>query len=131
MSPRLKPPGFSPLNPDQAMRRIETLLSHVWMVRAFLKHSDEAQEDEELQDVHRALYDYQLALGAACREQNATEYLRVARKKISKLRGASDAFARIQPEISSHINFQMAVASLEAAVAEIGHILDQRQPPTE
>ncbi|MBI3837408.1 MAG: amidohydrolase [Planctomycetia bacterium] len=118
------------MNPDETMRRLETLLSHVWMVRAFLKHSDEAQEDEELQDVHRALYDYQLAVGAAWREKNAAEYLHLARKKFSKLRGASEQFARIQPEISSHTNFQMAVASLNAAVGEIGRILNQLDSPT-
>ncbi len=113
------------------MRRIETLLSHVWMVRAFLKHSDEAADDEQLQEVHRALYDYQLAVGAAWREQNAPEYLHLARKKFSKLRQASQQFARIQPEFSSHTNFQMAVASLNSAVAEIGQILGEPEQPTE
>ena len=34
------------------------------MVRAFVKHSDEATEDDELASVHRDLYDYMLALGA-------------------------------------------------------------------
>jgi hypothetical protein len=118
------------LNPDDAMRRIETLLSHVWMVRAFLKHSDEAADHEELQAVHRALYDYQLALGAAWREQNAAEYLRLARKKFSKLRGASEQLAQIQPEISTHTNFQMAVTSLQSAVAEIGQMLGEHEQPT-
>jgi hypothetical protein len=113
------------MNRDEAMRRIETLLSHVWMVRAFVKHSDEAAEDEELQEVHHTLYDYQLAVGAAWREQNVDEYLLAARKKFAKLRQASEDFARLQPEVSTHTNFQMAVASLRAAVTEIGQILDR------
>lgn len=113
---------------DEAMRRIDTLLAHVWMVRAFLKHSDEAAEDEELQEVHRTLYDYHLAVGAAWREQNADEYLHLARKKFAKLRQASENFARIGPEVSTHTNFQMAAASLGAAVAEIGQILEQLKP---
>jgi hypothetical protein len=116
------------MNRDQAMREIETQLAHVWMVRAFLKHSEEAALDEELQAVHRALYDYQLAVGAAWREQNAQEYLHLAGKKFTKLRQASEEFARIQPEISTHTNFQMAVASLTAAVAEIGRILESAKP---
>ena len=95
------------------------------MVRAFVKHSDEAAEDEELAEIHRVLYDYQLAVGAAWREQNAADYLRLAGKKFAKLRAASETFARIQPEVSTHTNFQMAVASLSAAVSEIGAILDQ------
>jgi hypothetical protein len=113
------------LTPDQAMQRIDTLLSHVWMVRAFVKHSDEAADDEELADIHRTLYDYHLAVGAAWREQNAADYLRLAGKKFAKLREASETFARIQPEVSTHTNFQMAVASLSAAVGEIGAILDR------
>ena len=113
------------MTPDEAMRRIDTLLAHVWMVRAFLKHSDEAADDEELSAIHRQLYDYQLAVGAAWREQNAGEYLRLAGKKFSKLRAASERFAGIQPEVSTHTNFQMATASLTAAVSEIGAILDR------
>jgi hypothetical protein len=112
------------MTPDEAMRRIDSLLAHVWMVRAFVKHSDEAADDEELADVHRALYDYHLAVGAAWKDQNAQEYLKLAGKKFAKLRAAAETFARIQPEVSSHTNFQMAVASLNAAVEEIGRVLD-------
>jgi hypothetical protein len=110
---------------DEAMRRIDTLLSHVWMVRAFLKHSDEAADDAELQEIHRALYDYHLAVGAAWREQNAAEYLKLARKKFTRLRTACDEFTRIQPDVSSHTNFQMATASLTAAVTAIDQVLNQ------
>jgi hypothetical protein len=112
------------MNPDEAMRRIDTLLAHVWMVRAFVKHSEEAEEDEELADVHRALYDYQLAVGTAWREQNAQAYLKAANKKYARLRAAAETFARIQPEVSTHTNFQMAVASLNEAVGQIGRILE-------
>jgi hypothetical protein len=116
------------MSPDQAMRAIETQLAHVWMVRAFLKHSDEAADDEELQEVHRALYDYQLAVGAAWKAQDAAAYLKLAHKKYAKLRQAAETFARIQPELSTHTNFQMAAASLSAAVGEIGAILQAAVP---
>jgi hypothetical protein len=108
---------------DEAMRRIETQLAHVWMVRAFLKHSDEAQDDEELAEIHRTLYDYQLAVGAAWRQQDAVEYVRMAGKKLAKLRRAAATFAEIQPQISTHTNFQMAASSLSAAVQEIADLL--------
>lgn len=111
------------MSPDEAMRRIDTLLSHVWMVRAFLKHAPEAETDEELREVHRRLYDYMLALGGPWKEGNAAEYLKLAHKKYSKLRQAAADFAEMQPEISSHTNFQMATQSLTAAVAEIGEVL--------
>ena len=119
------------MNRDEAMRRIDTLLAHVWMVRAFLKHNEDAALDEELQEVQRALYDYHLAVGAAWRAQNADDYLHLAHKKFSKLRQAGETFARVGPEVSTHTNFQMAVASLKAAVAQIGQILDGVGRPTQ
>jgi cob(I)alamin adenosyltransferase len=108
----------------ELMRLIDTQLAHVWMVRAFLKHSEEAAEDDELAEVHRELYDFMLALGGPLKDGNADEYLRLARKKLAKLRRATELFVRIQPEVSQHTNFQMATASLSAAVVEIGRLLE-------
>ncbi|MEX2188948.1 MAG: amidohydrolase [Pirellulales bacterium] len=111
------------MTPTDRMRRIDTLLSHVWMVRTFLKHCDEAADDEELQEVHRDLYDYMLALGQSWKDQDAAAYLKQAHKKFRKLRDATKRFREIQPEVSSHTNFQMAAQSLAAAVEEIGGLL--------
>ena len=107
------------------MQRIDTMLSHVWMVRTFLKHSDEAEEDDELREVHRTLYDYMLALGAPLKAGDSDAYLKQARKKYSKLKRATDEFLELQPEISTHTNFQMAAHSLRAAVGEFGQLLDR------
>jgi cob(I)alamin adenosyltransferase len=112
------------------MQTIDTQLAHVWMVRAFLKHSDEAAEDDELAEVHRELYDYMLALGGPLKENNAAEYLRMAKKKLSRLKKARESFATIQPEISQHTNFQMAVQSLNAAVAEVVRLLESASENT-
>jgi cob(I)alamin adenosyltransferase len=108
---------------DDAMRRIDVLLSHVWMVRAFLKHCDEVEDDEELQQVHRGLYDYMLALGAPLQAGDSETYLKLARKKLSKLKKNVELFAEIQPEVSGHTNFVMAAASLQAAVSEVERVL--------
>jgi len=105
------------------MQRVERLLSHIWMVRTFLKHSDEAEEDEELAGVHRTLYDYMLALGGPSQTGDADAYLKQARKKLSKLRKAADEFRELQPEVSGHMNFQMAAKSLTSAVEEITDML--------
>ena len=112
------------MDAQERMRSIDELLSHVWMVRAFLKHCEEAEEDEELRDVHRALYDYMLALGAPLKAADAEAYLKTARKKYSKLRKATELFQEIQPEISGHTNFQMAAHSLTAAIEDIGKLLE-------
>lgn len=112
------------MTPDDSVRRIEALMSHVWMVRTFLKHSDEAADDDELMEVVRELYDYSLATGAALKSGDAAEYLKQAKKKLAKLRAATDQFTAMQPQISTHTNFQMAVNSLQTAVREIGESLE-------
>jgi len=111
------------MTPEETMHRLDTVLSHVWMVRTFLKHCDESEEDDELRDVHRALYDYMLALGGPLNANDPTAYLKQARKKLSKLRRATELFLEIQPEISSHTNFKMAACALKNAVDEVGAIL--------
>lgn len=107
----------------ELMDSIDTQLCHVWMVRAFLKHSEEASDDDEVAEVHRELYDYMLALGGPLKEGNAEEYLKLARKKFGKLKRATELFERIQPEVSGHTNFVMAVGSLKAAVGEVERLL--------
>ena len=108
---------------DRKMKRIDELCSHVWMVRTFLKHSEEAEEDEELCEVHRDLYDFMLALGPAIQENDSPKYLKLARKKLKRLKRACELFEEIQPEISEHMNFKMSFLSLKLAVTEIEEII--------
>ena len=110
---------------SEYVREIDELLSHVWMIRAFLKHCEEAEEDDELRDVQRALYDYMLALGGPLRDGDHAKYLKQAKKKLRKLREANELFQEIQPEISSHTNFQMAAVSLKISVKQIGDLIDE------
>lgn len=108
---------------EEKMQRIDQMCSHVWMVRTFLKHSEEAEEDEELCEVHRDLYDFMLALGPAIDENDSSKYLKLAKKKWKRLRRARELFEEIQPEISEHMNFKMARQSLELACDEIDRVL--------
>ena len=111
------------MSPHEVMHRVDALLSHVWMVRTFIKHSEELEDDPELSEIQRELYDYMLALGTAWKEQDAEAYLKQAQKKLSKLRQATDDFAALQPEVSTHMNYQMAVHSLKHSVAAIEEVL--------
>ena len=106
------------------VREIDRWLSHVWMIRALLKHCEEAEEDDELRDVQRTLYDYMLALGGPLRAGDHEKYLKQAKKKLKKLRNANELFMEIQPEISSHTNFQMAAVSLNASVNQIAKLIE-------
>ena len=115
------------MTPAEAMERINELASHVWMVRTFLKHCDEAQEDDELMEVPRELYDYLHALGPAWSERDTASYLKLAKKKLGKLKAASEKYTALQPEISSHTNFQTAAHSLAVAVREIAAVLESLQ----
>ena len=111
------------MTPTEKMREIDDLLTHVWMVRTFLKHAEEAEEDEDLQKIHRMLYDYMHALGIFWDKSDADGYLDQASRKWHRLRNARDEFLVLQPEISTHMNFKMARRSLDYAVDRIGRVL--------
>ena len=53
------------MTPEQALEKLNAILAHAWMVRAFLKHADEIQEDEAMLDVHRVIFDYVRAVEPA------------------------------------------------------------------
>ena len=108
----------------ELMASIDAQVAHVWMVRTFLKHSDEVKEDEELASVHRDLYDFMLALGPSLDAGDAATYLKMARKKLSVLKRATELFVSIQPEVSGHMNFRMAAQSLSLAVAQIVKLVE-------
>ena len=110
-------------SPSDLMASIDAQVAHVWMVRTFLKHSEEVKEDEELASVHRDLYDFMLALGPSLDAGDAASYLKLARKKLSLLKRATELFQSIQPEVSGHMNFKMAAQSLTLAVNEIARLI--------
>lgn len=109
---------------EEKVQKIDLLLSHVWMVRTFLKHSEEGEEDEELNEVHRVFYDYMLALGPPLAAGDHAKYLKQAKKKLKKLKNALELFLEIQPEISSHTNFQMAAVSAKISIEQIASLIE-------
>ena len=119
------------MSPDEAMDRINFLLAHAWMVRNFLKHADEVQDDEELLDVHRTIFDFIRATEPAHQRGDAKEYLHRVRGKLPKLRRAAEHFAREYRRVSDHTNFEMAALSLTGCVRQVEEILAavQAGPP--
>jgi hypothetical protein len=109
------------------VRAIDAQVAHLWMVRTFLKHADEAEDDEELRDVVRDLYDFILALGPMDEVSDPNVYLKAVKKKISKLASATKVYEDIQPEVSGHTNFVMAAKSLRLVTDAIASIIRKEQ----
>ncbi len=110
-------------DPMDRVRAIDTEVTHVWMVRTFLKHADESEDDEDLRDVVRDLYDFILAVGPLDEVVDPAVYLKMAKKKMSRLRRATELYEEIQPEVSGHTNFVMAARSLRISVDRIAAVL--------
>ena len=104
------------------IRDIDAEVTHLWMVRTFLKHVDEAEDDEDLRGVVRDLYDFILAVGPVNDVSDPAVYLKMAKKKLGKLRKATELYEEIQPEVSGHTNFVMAARSLRLCVDRIAAI---------
>ena len=117
------------MTPEEAVRRLDAVLAHAWMVRTFLKHADEIQDDEELLDVPRTIFDYVRAVEPASQRGDLKEYLHRIKGKLPKLRRVAELFAAEHRRVSDHTNFQMAAASLTACVRQIEEILAAVQRP--
>jgi hypothetical protein len=111
------------MTPEQAVERLNVLFAHLWMVRTFLKHAEEIQDDEEMLEVHRAVFDYVRATEPAYQRRDWKEYLHRAKGKLSKLRRAAEFFEQEFRRVSDHTNFQMAALSLSGCVRQIEEVL--------
>jgi hypothetical protein len=111
------------VSPEEAVERLNVILAHAWMVRTFLKHADEIQDDEELLEVPRTLFDYTRAVEPAFLRGDFKDYLHRIRGKLPKLRRIAELFAREHRRVSDHTNFQMAALSLTGCVQQIEEVL--------
>src|SRR5438477_9862771 len=111
------------MSPDDAMERLNIILAHAWMVRNFLKHAEEIQDDEEMLDVHRMIFDFIRAAEPSYQRKDAREYLHRVRGKLPKLRRSAEFFAAEWRRVSTHTNFEMAALSLTGCVKQIEEIL--------
>jgi len=113
------------MSPEEAVSRLNTVLAHAWMIRTFLKHADEVQEDEGMLDVPRTLYDTIRAVEPALQRRDLADYLRRLKGKLPKLRRAAEHFAAHFRAFSPHTNFEMAAASLTGVVRQLDEVFAQ------
>jgi hypothetical protein len=119
------------VTPAEAVGRLDAVMAHLWMVRTFLKHAEEIQEDADMLDVPRTVFDYVRAVEPSRDRQDHKEYLHRARAKLSKLRRVAEYFAAEHRRVSDHTNYQMAAASLTGCVRQIEEILSRADKPAE
>ncbi len=116
------------MSPAEAVERLNVVLAHLWMVRTFLKHADEIQDDEELLDVPRTVFDYVRAVEPAFQRGDHKDYLHRIRGKLPKLRRVAELLAAEHRRVSDHTNFQMAALSLSGCVRQIEEVLAALPP---
>src|SRR5205085_3979719 len=99
--------GDPAVTPEAAMERLNLVMAHAWMVRNFLKHADEVQEDEEILEVHRMIFDVIRAVEPSRERGDHKEYLRRLKGKLPKLRRVAELFVADYRRVSTHTNFEM------------------------
>lgn len=85
-------------------------MAHAWMVRTFIKHSDEVEDFPELMETARAIFDTARAMEV--KRADPAAYVKTLAKKMPRLRASAEQFAREAPLASTHENFRQAVRSL-------------------
>lgn len=108
-------------SPEEIVARCQQVMAHAWMVRTFVKHSDEAEDFPEIMGIARMVFDLSLALES--RLENPQDYFRMLRKKIGKLRTAVEQFEQDAPVASTHTNFQQAVESIKTCHGDLVELL--------
>ncbi len=98
-------------------------MAHAWMVRTFIKHSDEVEDFPELMGIVRTVFDMSRAIEN--KADDPATYFRFVRKKIGRLRKAVTQFREDAWRSSTHTNFQQAVISIEHATDKMESILEQ------
>lgn len=111
--------------PEQIVRRCRQVMAHAWMVRTFVKHSEEVEDFPELMAIVRAVFDTARALET--RVDDPPAYLNMLRKKFGKLRRAAEQFRTDALQASTHTNFQQAVVSMDACIAQLEGLLQEGQ----
>lgn len=113
----------------EAMEQANCLMAHAWMVRNFLKHAEEVEDEADMLEVHRTIFDFIRAVEPAFQRKDTKEYLRRLKGKLPKLRKAAEFFASEYSNYSTHTNFAMASLSLTTCVKQFEDLLGQIETP--
>ena len=105
------------------VNRCQEVMAHAWVVRAFLRHSDEIDDFPELTEICRAIFDTSRALET--RVADPVGYFKMLNKKLTKFKVAVEEFAGQVPGISTHTNFAQAVISMRVCMRSLEESIAQ------
>jgi len=107
------------------VERSQKLMSHAWMIRTFVKHSDEVEDFPELNEMARTIFDVFRAVETQIHDPAG--YFRTVRKKLSKLKAAAEQFAKDAWHASTHTNFQQAVIAAGFLGEQLSEVLEEAE----
>jgi len=107
------------------VERSQKLMAHAWMIRTFVKHSDEVDDFPELNEMARTIFDVFRAVETQVRDP--ASYFKTVRKKLGKIKAASEQFAKDAWRASTHTNFQQAVIASRFLGEQLSEILEDAE----
>lgn len=107
------------------VERTQKLMSHAWMIRTFVKHSDEVEDFPQLNEMARTIFDVFRAVET--QTHDPAGYFKTVRKKLDKLQAAAEQFAKDAWHASTHTNFQQAVIASRFLVEQLSDLLAQAE----
>ena len=107
------------------VERSQKLMSHAWMIRTFVKHSDEVEDFPQLNEMARTIFDVFRAVETQIHDPAG--YFKTVRKKLSKLQSAAEQFAKDAWHASTHTNFQQAVVASRFLVEQLSELLAEAE----
>ena len=107
------------------VERSQKLMSHAWMIRTFVKHSEEVDDFPELNEMARTIFDVFRAVETQVRDP--ASYFRTVRKKLGKLKAAAEQFAKDAWRASTHTNFQQAVIASRFLGEQLSEVLEEAE----
>ena len=120
----------SAINPNapaltKLVERSQKLMSHAWMIRTFVKHSDEVDDFPELNEMARTIFDVFRAVETQV--QDPAGYFKTVRKKLGRLKAAAEQFEKDTWHASTHTNFQQAAIAARFLGEQLSELLEQAE----
>ncbi len=109
----------------ELVTRCQKTMAHAWMVRTFVKHSDEVEDYPEINEMARTIFDIFRALETQV--DDPISYFKVVRKKLGKMKSAAQQFEKDAWHASTHTNFQQAVVSAKFVAEQLEELVLQAE----